>query len=214
MEPRWLALARQIHAIARTGLHYDSSTFDHERYEKLRDVAAEMIAAGSDAGLPRIRDLLDRQDGHVTPKVDVRGVVFRAGRVLLVREYLDEGRWSIPGGYADVNESPGEATAREVFEESGWRVRATRLLALYDRRKHAHPPNVFHIYKVFFQCELLDGEPVTRPGTGASFEEAGEASFFAEDELPQDLSTRRVTKAQLLRFFEMLRNPALPADFD
>lgn len=214
MEPRWLAYARQIHAIAQTGLHYNASGFERERYEKLRDVAAEMMAGGSDAGLPQIRDLLEGQDGHITPKVDVRGVVFRGERLLLVREYLDEGRWSLPGGYADVNESPGEAVARETFEESGWRVRATRLLALYDRRRHAHPPSLFHLYKVFFQCELLDAEPAAQAGRGASFEEAGEAGFFAEDELPEDLSTRRVTRAQLLRFFEMMRDPALPADFD
>ena len=214
MEPRRLAHARQIHAIAQTGLHYNASGFERERYEKLRDIAAEMLAGGSEADLPPIRELLAGQDGHVTPKVDVRGAVFRDGRLLLVREYLDEGRWSLPGGYADVNESPAQAVTREALEESGWRVRATRLLALYDRRRHAHPPGLFHLYKVFFQCETLDAEPVTQRGRGASFEETGEARFFAEDELPPDLSTRRVTRAQLLRFFEMMRDPSLPADFD
>jgi len=214
MEPRWLDHARRIQAIAQAGLHYNPAGFERERYEKLRDIAAEMVAAGSGADLERVQDLLGQQDGHATPKVDVRGVVFREERVLLVREYLDEGRWTLPGGWAEINESPGDATAREVLEESGWRVRATRLLALYDRRLHGHPANVFHIYKVFIQCELLDAAPVDARGSGASWEETGDATFFAEDGLPQDLSTRRVTRDQLQRFFEMLRNPQLPADFD
>ncbi len=214
MEPRWLEIARRIQGIAQTGLHYHPGAFDRERYEKLREIAADMLAAGSGADLALLRDLLEQQRGHATPKVDVRGVVFRDERVLLVRELLDEGRWTLPGGWAEINESPGAATAREVLEESGWRVRTTRLLALYDRRRHAHPPNVFHIYKVFFQCELLDGAPLAVRGSGAAWEETGDATFFAEDELPADLSTRRVTREQLLRFFEMLRKPELPADFD
>lgn len=214
MDSPWLAFARQIHALARTGLHYDPQAWDRERYEKLCDITAEMLAAGSDADLPQIRLLLEQERGHATPKVDVRGVVFREGRILLVREYLDDGRWTLPGGYAEINETPGEATAREVFEESGWRVRASRLLALYDRRLHAHTPHVFHIYKLFFQCELLDDVPVLHESEAASFHETGEATFFAENELPAALSTRRVTHDQLLRFFEMQRNPQLPSDFD
>lgn len=214
MDPLWLDFARRIQAIAQTGLHYEPHEFDRERYEKLHEIAVEMMAGGSDLSLPQLRNLLDCETGHATPKVDVRGAVFRDRRILLVREYLDGGHWTLPGGWAEVNESPGQATAREVYEESGWRVRTTRLLALYDRRRHGHPPNVFHIYKVFFQCELLDEEPVVGRGQGASFNETGEATFFAEDELPDDLSTRRVTLAQLRRFFEMQRDPGLPADFD
>ncbi len=129
MEPRWLDFARRIQAIAQTGLHYNPQSYDREHYEKLREIAAEMLAAGSDAGEPQVLNLLERETGYATPKVDVRGVVFRAGRILLVREFLDGGRWALPGGWAEINETPGEATAREVFEESGWRVRTTRLLA-------------------------------------------------------------------------------------
>lgn len=214
MDSPWLVFARQIHALAQTGLHYGPQAWDRERYEMLCEIAAGMLAAGSDAELPQLRLLLEQERGHATPKVDVRGVVFHEGRILLVREYLDEGRWSLPGGYAEINETPGDATAREVFEESGRRVRATRLLALYDRRLHGHTPHVFHIYKLFFQCELLDDVPVVHESEAASFHETGEATFFAESGLPADLSTRRVTRGQLLRFFEMQRNPQLPADFD
>ena len=214
MEPRWLDFARRIQAIAQTGLHYEPKAYDREHYEKLREIVAEMLAAGSDAGEPQLLNLLEREKGHATLKVDVRGVVFRAGRILLVREFLDDGRWTLPGGWAEINETPGEATAREVLEESGWHVRTTRLLALYDRRLHGHPPNLFHIYKLFFQCELLNEAPVACRGCGASFRETGEATFFAEEDLPAELSTRRVTRSQLRRFFEMQRNPGLPTDFD
>ena len=214
MDPRWLGFARRIQAIAQTGLHYEPPPFDRERYEQLHEIAVEMLAASSDVTLPQLRGVLERDSGHVTPKVDVRGVVFRDGRVLLVREWLDGGRWTLPGGWADVNETPGRAVAREVCEESGWRVRAARLLALYDRRLHEHPPNVFHIYKLFFQCELLDDEPVPRRSQRASFTETGEASFFTRDALPAELSAGRVTRAQLLRFFEMQQHPEWPADFD
>jgi ADP-ribose pyrophosphatase YjhB (NUDIX family) len=137
--------------------------------------------------------------------VDVRGVVFRGDAVLLVKERAD-GRWSVPGGWADVYDSPSEATVREVYEESGYRTRAVKLLALYDRVRQGHPPHPFHTYKVFFQCEVLGGSPEE------SVETAG-AEFFSEDNLPE-LSTGRVTTAQIRRFFEHYRRPEMPTDFD
>jgi ADP-ribose pyrophosphatase YjhB (NUDIX family) len=144
--------------------------------------------------------------GHATPKVDVRGVVFRDEAILLVRERAD-GRWSLPGGWADVYDSPSEATVREIWEESGYRTRAVKLLALYDRTKQGHTPMPFHAYKVIFQCEITGGEP-----QGGSVETDG-VGFFREGELPE-LSISRVTAAQIARFFEHLRHPEWPADFD
>ena len=186
MEPRWLDFARRIQAIAQTGLHYNPQSYDRERYEKLREIAAEMLAAGSDAGGPQLLNLLEREKGHATPKVDVRGVVFRAGRILLVRELLDDGRWTLPGGWAEINETPGEATAREVLEESDWRVRTTRLLALYDRRLHGHPPNLFHAYKLFFQCELLDEAPVASLGVARPSTKQGKRPFSRRRTCPRN----------------------------
>ena len=217
MDPQWLDFAQRIQAIAQTGLHYDPHMFDRERYEQLLEIAAEMMAAYSDGDIPRLRGLFDAQVGHATPKVDVRGVVFHENRILLVREnLLDAGRWTVPGGWADINEAPSQATVREVYEESGYRVRAVKLLALYDRRLHDHPPNIFHIYKLFFLCELLDAQRAQEQidNERAAYAETGEVAFFAEDAIPEDLSVGRVTQRQISRFFEHLRNPALPTDFD
>jgi ADP-ribose pyrophosphatase YjhB (NUDIX family) len=205
MEPRWIEWAQRLQAIAQTGLTFTENPFEEERYEQVREIAAEMMAEHSELSVDPIRSLFADQAGYATPKVDVRGVVFRDETLLLVKERRD-GRWTLPGGWADVNDSPGEATVREVFEESGYRVRATKLLACYDRNKHGHPPFAFHIYKLFFQCELLGGAPTS------SIETDG-VSWFGEGEIP-DLSLPRVTPDQIARFFDHLRHPEWPTDFD
>jgi ADP-ribose pyrophosphatase YjhB (NUDIX family) len=137
--------------------------------------------------------------------VDVRAAVFLEGRILLVNE-PGEGAWSVPGGWADVGESPSEAAARETLEESGYRVKPVRLLAAYDRDKHGHPSIPYHVYKLVFLCEILDEMPSSDVDTGG-------ASFFGEHEVPE-LSVTRVTGAQISRFFEQHRDPDRPADFD
>lgn len=216
MEPQWLDFARRIQAIAQSGLYYQPPMFDQERYEKLLDIAAEMMAAYSDGEIAQYRGLFDQQAGHTTPKVDVRGVVFREDKILLVRENLDGGRWTLPGGWADPGEAPSEATVREVYEETGYHTRAVKLLALYDRRLHGHGPHVFGIYKAFFRCDLLNDErsQAQIDNQSASYIETGEVDFFAQDAVPEDLSIGRVTHAQIQRFFEHLRQPDLPTDFD
>jgi ADP-ribose pyrophosphatase YjhB (NUDIX family) len=154
---------------------------------------------------PGALDLLAADAGYATPKVDVRGVVFRGGKILLVRERSDD-LWTLPGGWADVGDSPADAVVREVREESGFETRATKLLALLDRNRHGHPPHVHHIYKVFLRCEVVGGSPAT------SREIMG-VGFFGEDEIP-DLSLTRVVPSQIARMFEHLHCPDLPADFD
>jgi ADP-ribose pyrophosphatase YjhB (NUDIX family) len=139
--------------------------------------------------------------------VDVRGVVFKASKILLVREILDNHRWTLPGGWADVNETPGESVEREVFEESGFHTKAVKLLAVYDRTKQGHPnPFPYHVYKLFFLCEIIGGN-------AAISQETSEIDFFSEDHIPE-LSTSRVTRNQIERFFEHYRNPDWPTDFD
>ena len=138
----------------------------------------------------------------------MRGAVFRDGCILLVREAADGGRWTLPGGWADVNESPAECVVREVREESGFDVRVGKLAAVWDRARHAHLPHyVFHIWKLFFVCEIVGGE--ARTGT-----ETSEVAFFAEQDVPGDLSVSRVLDWQLHRMFEHAREPALPTEFD
>ena len=205
MEPNWLTWARKIQAIGQNGLAYSKDPFDIERFEELRELALEILQNYTDSELPRIRDLFAGEHGHATPKVDVRGVVFNEDAILLVRERAD-GKWTLPGGWVDVNESPSESVVREVFEESGYQTKALKLLACYDRNRHPHPPHPYHVYKLFFYCEILGGSPST------SYETDG-VDFFKQDAIPE-LSTGRVTSAQIDRFFEFLRSPDLPTDFD
>ena len=205
-ELRW---ARELQSIAQTGVRYaerDRDHFDLERYADVARIATEMTASLAGTPFDEIEGLLASQTGDATPKVDVRGVVFDGDAILLVRETQDDGRWTLPGGWADVGEAPSKAVEREVLEESGYRVRASKLLALWDRDRH-HRPGPFSTYKVFFGCELVGGE-------ATDSHETSDARFFRQDELPADLSTGRVTRAQLDRMFEHLHRPDLPADFD
>ncbi len=205
MDPKWLEWAKGLHAIAQNGLTYAKDPFDIERYESVRKIAAEMMAVHSDVDLNYVRDLFAGEVGHATPKVDVRGAVFRDDTILLVRE-REDGRWTLPGGWADVNESPSEAVVREVFEESGYCTRVIKLVALYDRNRHAHTPFPYHVYKLFFRCELIGGNP-------SQSVETDDVAFFHEDEIPE-LSLTRVTPAQIARLFEHYRHPDWPTDFD
>lgn len=203
--PMWLDWAMRLQAIAQSGLTYALNQYDVDRYEAIREIAAEMMARGSAGEVAPIRGLFAMQAGYATPKVDLRGVVFRDDRILLVKE-REDGGWTLPGGWADVGEPPAIGTVREVREESGYETRAVKLLAAYDRNLHGHPPIPFHAYKLFFLCELLGGSP-------AHSTETEGVDWFAEDALPP-LSISRVTPAQIQRFFEHLRNPHWPADFD
>ena len=205
MEHKWLDWARRLQAVAQTGLTYALNQYDVDRYEAVRELAAEMVAQGSDGDIAKIRALFAREAGYATPKVDLRAVVFREEKILLVKE-REDGGWSLPGGWADVGESPAEGTVREVREESGYETRAVKLLAVYDRNRHGHPPIPFHAFKLFFLCELMGGSPVRS-------HEIDAVDWFAEDSLPP-LSLSRVTPAQIHRFFDHRRNPQWPADFD
>jgi len=205
-EPDWLTWARALQTLAQTGLTFAKDRFDVERYEKVREIAAAMMAAGADQPVPRLLGLFQKDIGYATPKAVVRGAVFRDDGILLVRE-LTDGRWSLPGGWADVNHSPAENLVREIQEESGFTARVIKLAAAWDRRRHGHfPPHPHHVYLLFFLCELTGG--AARPGL-----ETSDVDFFAEDALPE-LSIARVTEAQIRRMFEHRRRPELPADFD
>ena len=205
-DQKMLDRAKRLQAIAQNGLTYAKDQYDVERFEQVQAIAAEIMADRTPQSVEEIVDIFSDQVGYATPKVDVRGVVFRDGRILLVRELAD-GLWTLPGGWADPCESPREAVAREVYEESGFEVTPTKLLAVYDRSKHPHePPFAFHVYKIFIRCEIVGGE-------ASDSNETDGAAFFAEDDLPP-LSISRVTEGQIHRLFEHYRNDDLPADFD
>lgn len=205
MTPRGLKWAQRLQALAQNGLTFVKDPFDQERYEAIRDIAAEMMASQTETDFATVQGLFMQETGYQTPKVDSRGVVFRDGRILLVRERSD-GRWSLPGGWIDVQESPAESVVREILEETGYQTRALKLLAVFDKNKHDHPPTVYHIYKLFFLCELLGGSPTHTLETNG-------VDFFPEDALP-DLSRTRVTEGQIARLFEHYRHPDWPTDFD
>ena len=206
MNAKWLRWVKGLQAIAQDGLTYTTDDYDVGRYEQLREVAAEILATHSTGDLERARRLLEVETGPATPKVDVRAAVFRNDSGILLVKEPDDGGWSLPGGWADVGESASEGAVREVREESGYRVRAVRLISAYDRDRQGHPPIPYHVYKLVFLCEILDDHP-------SRAVEADGMGFFGEHELPE-LSLSRVTPVQVRRFFEHRRRPDLPADFD
>jgi ADP-ribose pyrophosphatase YjhB (NUDIX family) len=204
--PKWIEWSTRLQAIAQNGLTFARDQYDLDRYAAVREIAAEMLAQGSGEDVEIIRGVFEQETGYATPKVDVRGVVFREDRILLVRERSD-GKWTLPGGWADPCESPAENVVREVREESGFVTRASKILAVLDRNKHPHqPPFAFHVYKVFMLCAIVGGNETLSSETDG-------VGFFSETNLPE-LSISRVTPAQLHRMFEHHRNPGLATDFD
>ncbi len=207
-DPAWLVWAREIQGIAQTGLAFSKDPYDQERYAALRRLAIRIMAEHTGADFGRIEALFDAETGYATPKVGVRGAVFDAsGRILMVRETADQHRWTLPGGWAEVNQTPAQSVVREVFEESGYQVRAVKLAAVWDRAKQAQPAMAFSVVRMFFICVLEGGEPRT------SLETSG-IGWFTENEVPADLSLGRTLPLHLSRMFSHWRNPGLPTDFD
>jgi len=204
-EPAWLGLTRELQAIAQTGSHFAQNKFDVQRYERLRALATEMMAMGAGVAAEQIADLFRQDVGYATPRIGVRGAAFRDGRILMVRE-ISDGRWAVPGGWADVNQTARQCIEREIWEESGFTARAVKLAAVWDRRRNGFPPSPFTIYQIFFVCELTGG--AARPSI-----ETSEIGFFAEDALPE-LSPGRNQPHQIRRMFAHYRQPDLPTDFD
>lgn len=202
---RWLHWAQQLQAVAQTGDAYANNEFDRQRYDLVRNIAAAMVAAGAGAEPQAVVELFKRDGGYATPRMDVRAAVFRDDRILMVQERSD-GLWTLPGGFADVGDSPSVAVEREVREESGFTVRANKLVALFDRNRHPHPPFGYHLWKAFFLCELQGGEARASIETSA-------AEFFALEDLPP-LSQGRISVGQVQLMFEHHRNVQLPAAFD
>jgi ADP-ribose pyrophosphatase YjhB (NUDIX family) len=206
MEPKWLEWSKRLQALSQNGLTYARDPFDRERYEQIRHIAAEMLAEKADAKIEDVLDLFVREKDYATPKVDVRGAAFKDGKILLVKERSD-GKWALPGGWADVGESPSESVEREVWEESGFHVKAQRLAAIYDRDKHPHKPLMhYHIYKLFFICEITSGRATTSS-------ETEQVAFFEESDLPE-LSITKILPEQIAKMFEYYRRDELLAYFD
>ena len=191
----WLDWAVELQALAQAGLHYGKDPFDIERFQRIRDIAAEMLARGTDLPLETVKDLFCCESGYQTPKLDTRAAVFQNGRILLVRE--NDGRWSLPGGWVDVNVSVGENTAKEVREEAGLEVIPRRVIAVQDREKHNRPVYAWKICKVFVLCALVGGE--FRPNS-----ETTASGYFSLEDLPP-LAEEKTTAEQVRMCFEAYR---------
>jgi len=206
MTPTWLRWAREIQALAQTGLAFSQDPFDIARYERLTALAAEMVAEHSHLDAETLRVDMLSQPGYATPKVDVRAAIVHEGRILLVQERADS-RWAMPGGWADVGDEPALAAEREVLEETGLVVRAQRLLGVYDaNREHEGPLALYHAYKLLFVCDWLEGKPTPSDETLA-------VDWFALDALPP-LSLERTNERHLGDVAAWLHDPTRPAVFD
>ena len=203
--PRILEWAREIQALAQTGRHYAKDDFQRDRCERLMQIAAEMISETSDVDFFRLAQAFSAQIGYATPKIDVRAAVFRNRKLLLVRERLDGG-WTMPGGWADVGDTPSKAAEREVWEEAGFHVRARRVVGVYDANRR-DPLEVFHAFKIVFLCDIVDGE--ARPS-----QETSEVAFFGENEIPSVFSGERTTARHVRDAFSALLDPGLSTVYD
>ena len=203
----WLAIAQRLQALAQAGLAYDPPVFDAERYQEVLALSQRMLRHLTGYPQAVFEEAVALERGYPTPKVDIRAVLFRGvDEILMVREKSDGGRWSLPGGWADIGYTPFEVAVKEVGEETGLQAEAVRLLALFDKRAHPHPPQPWYIYKAFVLCRATGGALL------AETSETTEVRWVHRDELPGlTLSTDRVTLCQLQRMFEFARRPDLPA---
>jgi ADP-ribose pyrophosphatase YjhB (NUDIX family) len=202
--PKWLAWAREIFSLSQSGLTYSGNPYDIERYKRLQEITAEIVESQSGIAKESVLDSFSMQAGYITPKVDVRGAVIRDGKILLIQERADE-RWAMPGGWADLGNSPASVAEREVWEESGYRVKAEKVVAVIDGNR-IEPMEFYHAYKIIFLCKLLEGEPRTSHETLA-------VEFFDPNHLPP-LSFYRTNEEMLREVFAHAADPNRPATFD
>ena len=205
MNDKWINFAIRIQSIAQAGLQYGKDKYDRERYEELRKISAEMISAKTDIPIDKVYGLFCNETGYQTPKVDTRAAVFMDGRILLVHE--NNGTWSLPGGWCDVDQSVAANTVKEVKEETGFTVSAEKLIAVQDWRKHNVTNYAYGVIKVFVMCKYESGQ----------FEEnieTTEIAFFDENEIPENLAVEKCTREQILMCFQSFHNPDSPTLFD
>lgn len=205
MNDKWLNFAIRIQSIAQAGLQYGKDPYDRERYEELRNIAAEMMAEKTDLPVDKVRDLFCNESGYQTPKIDTRAAVFIDGKILLVHE--NNGTWALPGGWCDVDQSIRSNTEKEVLEETGCTVHARRLIAVQDWRKHNVVNYAYGIIKVFVLCSYKSGEFQKNL-------ETTEIGLFDRDSIPEELAVEKTTKGQIMMCFDFHENPDSPTLFD
>lgn len=204
MANQLLDWAVELQALAQNGLYYGKDPFDRERYARIRDIAAEMVSLQSEIPLEKVKDLFCCETGYQTPKIDTRAAIFQEDKILLVQE--NNGKWSLPGGWADVNLSVKESAVKEVREEAGLEVSADMVIAVQDREKHNLPVYAYKVCKIFVLCTSKGGSFHPNTETTAS-------AYFAANKLPP-LATEKNTAEQILMCFEASRSAAWKTLFD
>lgn len=203
-QPKWIEWAREIFSLSQAGLAYSKNEFDLARYKRLQEITAEMLESHSELSKEAVLESFSMQAGYITPKIDVRGAVVREGKILLIQERTD-GKWAMPGGWADLGNAPASVAEREVREESGYRVKAEKVVAVLDANR-IQPMEFYHAFKIIFLCRLIDGEPRTSNETSA-------VDFFDPDELPP-LSRYRTDEEMLKEVFAHVKDPDRRTAFD
>ena len=203
-QPKWIEWAREIFSLCQAGLTYSKNEFDLARYKRLKEITAEMLESQSELSKEAVLESFSMQAGYATPKIDVRGAVVRDGKILLIQERTD-GKWAMPGGWADLGDAPASVAEREVWEESGYRVKAEKVVAVLDANR-IQPMEFYHAFKIIFLCTLVGGEPRTSNETSA-------VDFFDLNELPP-LSKYRTDETMLQEVFAHVMESSRPTAFD
>lgn len=203
-QPEWLEWAKELQFIAQAGLTYSKDAFDIERFERIREISAEIVSRQTGLPLEKIKDLFCNEEGFQTPKLDTRAAIFKDNRILLVKE--KNGTWSLPGGWVDVNQTIKSNTIKEVKEEAGLDVEVTRIIAVQDRNLHNLPPYAYNVCKVFVLCEAQDGD--FQPNI-----ETIESDYFSLDEIPP-LAEEKNNKEQIEMCFAAYRDKDWEVQFD
>ena len=201
----WLKWAIEIQSLAQTGLAYTRDVYDRERYERLREISAEMLAEKSGMGIEKVKELFCNESGYQTPKLDTRAAVFEDDKILLVHE--NNGTWSLPGGWCDVLESVRSNTEKEVRGETGLTVNAVKIIAVQDRNKHNKPLYAYGVCKIFVLCEVMGGE-------FAENAETTETRFFSLLDLPGELAEEKTTREQIEMCFRAVKDKNWQTWFD
>lgn len=202
---KWLSWAIEIQSLAQAGITYTKDLYDKERYERLREISAEMLKEKTDVPLEKVKDLFCNETGYQTPKLDTRAVIFKDNKILLVHE--KNGTWSLPGGWCDVLESIKSNTIKEVKEETGLNVKAIKIISIQDRNKHNTPMYAYGVCKVFVLCEIIDGEFKENI-------ETTEIDYFALEDLPKKLADEKCNKEQIEMCFKAYNDNNWQVQFD
>ena len=202
---KWLKWAMEIQSLAQAGLTYSNNAYDTERYERLREISAEILSEKSGIDINKVKNIFCNETGYQTPKIDTRAVIFKDNKILLVHE--NNGTWSLPGGWCDVLESVKSNTIKEAKEETGLNVKATKIIAVQDRNKHNQPIYAYGVCKIFVMCEIIDGK----------FEkniETIETKYFSQTDLPLNFAEEKCTKEQVEMCFMAKHNRNWEIQFD